>query len=129
MHVTTQHNPYDQKSMDFSDSNGTNPFNQFVSHLNSQFDNVKSSFDVMCLKENITKVTSQEMHFFKTMMIENVLDIRKVNSKLNSDNVTLLEHDKDGHGVQLTTSPHQTRFQGNKNSPTTAIERNIERKV
>ena len=77
--------------MDFSDSNGKNPFNQLVSHLNSQFDNVKSSFDVMCLKDNIAKETLQEIHFFKTMMIENVHEILKVTSKLNSDNVTLRE--------------------------------------
>ena len=53
--ITTQSNPYDQKSMDFSDSKRNNPFNQIVSHLNSQFDNVKSSFDDMYLKDNIAK--------------------------------------------------------------------------
>ena len=77
--------------MDCSDSNRTNSSNQFVSHLNSQFDNVRSSFNDMYLKEKIAKETLQEMQFFKIMMIENVHDIRRVTSKLNSDNATLRE--------------------------------------
>jgi hypothetical protein len=56
---TTRPNQGDRTSVDFSDSNGTNPLNQFVSQLNSQFDSVKTSFDVMCLKENFSRETLQ----------------------------------------------------------------------